>query len=176
MKPRKNPNEETFANRWSPEVMAMGFFMKPVCLIQCIDDLGLSTIEAVVLDHLFSYWFDYNKPSNVFPATTTIAKNLGLGNSTIGRHIRNLEAKGFIQREYRTGDTNIYHLMPSIQKVREHVLKTHPPQKRGGGYASLGRQPPPNLMTKEEQVTRRPNQNNLIKVGDLINERYKRYD
>ncbi|MFZ2125268.1 MAG: helix-turn-helix domain-containing protein [Candidatus Saccharimonadales bacterium] len=156
--------------------MALGFFMKPLCLIQCIDDLGLSTAEAVVLDHLFSYWYDYSKTSNVYPATATIAKNLGLGNSTVGRHIRNLEVKGFIEREYRTGDTNIYHLMPTILMVREHVLRTHPPQKRGGGYSSFGRQPPPDLMTKEEPVIRRPNQSNLKKVGDLINERYKRYD
>lgn len=173
MKPRKRYNEDTFADRWSDEVMAMGFFMKPVCLSHCLDALGLKAQEGAVLDSLFAYWYDYTKPSNVYPATATIAKQLGLANSSVGRLLRSLERKGFIEREYRTGTTNVYHLMPTILKVRDHVMSTHPAQKRGGYYSNMGRQPPPYLMSKEEPVIRRPNQNNLKKIGDILNERIR---
>lgn len=176
MKSRQNSNERIFAERWSEEVMAMGFFMKPACLIQCLDDLGLTSQESVVLDYLFSFWYDYKNRSNVYPSTAKIAKDLGLGSSTVGRHLRSLEIKGFIKREYRTGTTNIFHLTDTILTIREHVLRMHPPQKRGGGYSSLGRQPPPDLTSKEEHLIRKPNQNNLNRIADVINERYRRDD
>lgn len=173
MKPLKPPNQETYKRRWSDEVAKMGYLMKPVCLIQCLKDLDLTSQEAVMLDYLFSYWYDYTDHNNVYPATATIADHLGLGNSTVATQIRRLEKKGYLKRVPRIGNTNIYELKYTVIKIREHVLKTHPLQKRRGHSSKLGTQPPPDLNSKEETLTRTPKQNNLTRLSNIINEMYK---
>lgn len=95
--------------------------------MHCTAELGLTPAEALVLDHLFGYWFDYTKPPDVWPSENTIGNALGFVHSTAGRHVRNLETKGFLDREERSGMSNIYHLEHTIAKVREHILSTHPP-------------------------------------------------
>ena len=115
----------SFDARWSPEVGRVGFFMKPACLVRCFADFGLTKSEAIVLDLLFSYWYDYEKPPEAFPSAGTIGKALGMGYSTVGTHIRSLEMKGYIVRIERTGTSNKYDLQPTIDEVRYHVSKRH---------------------------------------------------
>lgn len=100
--------------------------MKPACLVRCFADFGLTKQEAIVLDLLFSYWYDYTAPPVAFPSAGTISKALGIGYSTVGTYIRGLEAKGFIARIERTGTSNLYDLQPTIDEVHYHVTSTHP--------------------------------------------------
>mgnify|MGYP002362561044 FL=1 len=118
----------SFDARWSAEVGKVGFLMKPACLVRCFADFGLTTTEALVLDLLFSYWYDYEKPPEAFPSSNTIARSLGIAYSTVGTHIRSLEAKGYIARIARTGTSNKYDLQPTIDEVRYHVSRRHLPE------------------------------------------------
>ena len=113
--------------RWGKEVADKGYFMKPRCLSHCAAQIGLKSAEAAVLDYLFMYWYDYDQERSIFPAHKTIAKALGLGESTIARHLCNLEAKGFLERELRLGNSNIYHLEPTLELIRKHILSGHSP-------------------------------------------------
>lgn len=136
---RKIYSDDSFARRWSDEVARMGFLMKPTCLARCTAELGLKPQEALVLDHLFSFWFDYTKPPEAWPSERSIAQKLGMGYSTVGRHMMNLDHKGFIRREEREGQSNKYHLEGTLYIVKNHVLRRHPlkdeeapPQNWGG--------------------------------------------
>ena len=122
----KNANT-VFKQRWTKEVADRGYFMKPKCLVHCAADLGLKPTEALVLDYLFMYWYDYSQERSIFPAHKTIANALGLGQSTIARHLCDLDAKGFLERELRIGNSNIYHLEPTLELIRSHVVSRHPP-------------------------------------------------
>lgn len=125
--PQKNIDSE-FANRWSLEVAARGYYMKPKCLIQCTHELGLKPSEVLILDYLFSCWYDFDNENGVFPTVNTIGTALGFKKSTTSKHIASLERKGFLIRRQRLNNSNIYVLTPTIEEIQYHIRTRHPPQ------------------------------------------------
>ncbi len=144
MKSRIHFTESKFARRWSPDVSKKGFTPIPVCFMRCFKDFGLNFQEAFILLYLLSYWFYNDNPSKIYPKKKTIAKELGMGVSSVGRHLKSLEDRDFIERESQTGSTNIYLLHGFVVQVSRHV-STHPPQKQGGVSSHSDYQPSPGM-------------------------------
>ena len=77
------------------DVMAGGFCPVPNYLITQQDKFGLNTTEMVILLNLMMHWYEPNK--DVFPATDTLAKRIGLSRRAIQLGLKSLVEKGFIE-------------------------------------------------------------------------------
>lgn len=165
--------EDSFERRWSSEVAQVGFYQKPKCFSQCLSELGLTIQEVAVLDVLFSYAFNSDELPTSYPSTTTIGDALGMAYSTVGTHIRKLEGKGFIKREYQNGTSNLYKLGGSITIIRRHIMSKHPPRFRGDTRLITRIQPYSNTRSKEEALKKNKyKKSKLTPINEILATRY----
>jgi DNA-binding transcriptional ArsR family regulator len=162
MKTRIHFSESRFARRWSPAVSKAGFTPIPTSLLRKLNEYDLTHQEFLVLMHLLSYWYYNDNPSEVFPSANTIAEALSMGRSTVGKHLKSLEDKNFIEREARIGSSNIYHLQGTVNAVFNYVTRIHPPHIRGGASSELNNPPSSKTSSIKEELLRRGFKNENI--------------
>lgn len=117
-KRQKSSTERIFG----PAVMSHGFTGVPNILVRGQKRLGLNTAQFNILIQLLSYWMDPAKPP--YPSKRNLLERLEMSETTLQKHIRALEAQGFLEREQQTtaaGDfgSNIYHLDGLVRKLKK---------------------------------------------------------
>jgi len=167
MRQSNQNNAKSFEDRWSPTVVQHGYTQVPNYMLKYQAELGLTKSELVVLLQLMAFDFGSRTAE---PAHSTLAKSIGVTASTVRHNIVSLEKKGFIKRRYRTGYSNLYSLVPTVNKLSTHSHK-HPVRKRTGGYQKPGRPPPSKLDTKEYPIKRLNKKTESIK--DILRSRYE---
>lgn len=105
-------------------VMGHGYTGVPNILVRGQKRLGLNTAQFNILVQLLSYWMDPAKPP--FPSKRNLLERLQMSETTLQKHIRDLEKQGFLEREQQTtaaGDfgSNIYHLDGLVKKLKKLV-------------------------------------------------------
>lgn len=114
-KPRRKP-----ADRWSPQVMSLGFTVVPNLLLRGQNRLGLSAEEFNVVLHLAQMWWDAGDPPH--PSKALLARRMGIKERQVQRHLASLEKKKLIQRVARhkgpkNQTSNAYLLTGLVQQM-----------------------------------------------------------
>jgi hypothetical protein len=144
-KRQKSSTEKIFGEG----VMAHGYTGLPNILVRGQARLGLNPVQFNILVQLLSYWIDPHRPP--YPPKRYLRQRMGISESTLKKHIRELEQAGFIERVQQTtaaGDfgSNIYRmdglvnkltkLVPHFDQEREEReesrRKTETPRSRSG--------------------------------------------
>jgi predicted transcriptional regulator len=107
--------------KWGRQVMDQGFCILPSLLFRAQSRLGLKAAHlALILQLAEFWWYDDNLP---WPKKETIAQRMGLKEKQIQRIARDLEQRGYIQRNSRMtphGQTsNSYDLSGLVKKLKE---------------------------------------------------------
>lgn len=106
-------SSRTFGKRWKhKELFVKGFVAVPNLFLQHYSHLKpypLTGGEALFCLHLMEFKWDANAP---FPGYAVIADRMGVSDKMARRHARNLEAKKYMRREFRVGQTNRFDLTP----------------------------------------------------------------
>lgn len=157
----------SFSDKWPPGITKKGFIQIPNCIIACRANLNLSSSELAILLQLCIY--DYGS-KKVWPSHSTLAKQAGLGLSTVRNHIVSLESKGFIKRQYRSGTSNVYDLLPLLNKLKNHSCY-YPARKELPPYLEISRPPPQKTSTKEELLKRI--NNNTEPIENILRRKYE---
>lgn len=161
-KRQKSSTERIFG----PAVMSHGFTGVPNILVRGQKRLGLNTAQFNILVQLLSYWMDPAKPP--FPSKRKLLERLEMSETTLQKHIRDLEKQGFLEREQQTtaaGDfgSNIYHLDGLVRKLKKLAPdfdderaereaareKTERPNARANARAAAARQRPTAAKTED---------------------------
>ena len=112
----------TYADRWKyPDILKPGYLVVPTVFLRNYSRLKphrLTHAEAVLVLHLMEFKWDSSAP---FPSYDTLAKRMGISTKTVRRHAHNLEAKGFLKRVIRAGNTNRFELAPLFDKLLQVV-------------------------------------------------------
>lgn len=85
-----------------------GFVLTPNCVRRCI---RVPQEEKLVLFEIYSHF--NNDKGYAFPTQQTLALYLGISASTVSKHLKSLEQKGFIRSKGGKGRAKIY--IPSFQ-------------------------------------------------------------
>src|SRR5438874_9524776 len=88
-------NEE----KWSKTLMEAGWTVLPSMILEKQHALGLDAIDINIIAHLSIYW--WKKANLPHPSVATIATAIGVKPRTIQKHIKAMEASGFITRHER---------------------------------------------------------------------------
>jgi hypothetical protein len=75
--------------------------------------------------------FAYDKKS-AWPGHEKLSQQGGMSVSTVRHNLVSLEKKAFLKRVYRNGTSNKYDLIPTIERLRNHVC--HPAKKQTPHY------------------------------------------
>ena len=101
--------------RWSGEIIKDGWAVVPVRFLKCYSrGLGLKPTQAMLVLHLMACKWDDRSP---FPSVARLAAETGLSGGQVRAHIRELERKGILQRNYRTGQTTEFDMTGLIEKL-----------------------------------------------------------
>lgn len=100
-KPKKLATAENKAieQRWGKDLVAAGWTAIPNAIFECSQQLGLKTLDVVIIVHLAGYW--WHAGNDPFPTKQTLATKIGVEPRTIQRAIAALEKKGYITRHAR---------------------------------------------------------------------------
>ena len=104
------------SERWSGALASGGWTPVPDFFLANYHRLGVSPIEAMTVLHLISHKWGADAP---FPSVATIAQRMGLKASSVRAHLRQLEKKGVLKRQYRVGTTNRFDLAGLFKKLEE---------------------------------------------------------
>ncbi len=104
--------------------MSHGFTGIPNIMVRAQARLGLNPTQFNILIQLLSYYMDPDRPP--FPPKRDLLKRMSISESTLKKHVQELEQAGFIRREQQVtsaGDfgSNIYHLKGLIKKLQKLV-------------------------------------------------------
>lgn len=160
-------SEKSFRAQWSESLTKHGFTQISNVFLTNYHNLGISTGESLFIIHCFKFKWGIKKP---FPSFRTISKEMGKNRCAVQRYARNLETKGFIQRNSRQGMSNQIDLSPLIRQLETICSNLHKDvvQKSLGPYS--------NLHTKEDEL--RKTNNNIKNYGiestkEIINRKYR---
>lgn len=115
-------NEE----KWTKPLMNAGWTAIPSVILEKQHALGLDPIDMNIIAHLTIYW--WKKGSLPHPSVATIAKAIGVKPRTVQKHIKAMEASGFIKRierrrEGQSNATNLYSLDGLIKAVTPYAIE-----------------------------------------------------
>jgi DNA-binding MarR family transcriptional regulator len=112
----------SFAKRWKHhELFARGFVAVPTLFLHHYAHLkphALSTGEAMFVLHLMEFKWTEDAP---FPGYATLAHRMGISDKMARRHAQSLEAKKYLRREFRKGQTNRFDLTPLFDALLRAV-------------------------------------------------------
>ena len=108
-------------DKWSPQVMKLGFTPLPNLLLRAQGKLKLSPVMLNVLVQLAEHWWEADK--NPFPAKDRIATRMGKSPRQVQRYITQLEKGGFVARIQRFSGrkaqtSNEYSLAGLVAKLK----------------------------------------------------------
>jgi len=133
--------------KWGKTVIQLGFSILPSLIFRAQARLGLNPTQLAILLQLADYWWDRQR--HPYPSKNTLSERLGLGPRQIQRHIAELEAAGFVQRNERTAKhrgklSNEYDLSGLVEKLKKlepEFLQADEAKRqvsRRGGLAKTG--------------------------------------
>ena len=100
----------SLAARWgSLRLFDEGFVGVPASLVTRYAKLGLSAGEFVFVLELMVFKWNEQAP---FPSYHTLAHRMGVTTEMTRRHAKSLESKGMLKRLRRTGQSNVFDLLP----------------------------------------------------------------
>lgn len=111
--------ERSFRARWGSTLSARGVTPIANLFLDNYIKMGLNAMEAMFIIHLFSYKWTVDAP---FPSLITISTKMGKSVDTVRRICRELEEKGFLKRNLRTGQTSTYDLNVLIKRIEDFIL------------------------------------------------------
>ncbi len=127
--PKRKNEKFSLANRWSdalaaPAALAAAGGYVPV-LRSFLQNYAtmyppITTPEAMLVLHLMSYKWSVEAP---FPAYKTLARLMGCSPKMVRRHAKALESVGYLRREKRVGQTNLFHLGGLFHALEQHLDK-----------------------------------------------------
>ena len=115
----------SFEKRWAEELKSDGFvpvstfFLENYHRLQPYD---LTYGEAMFVVHIMQHKWDENAP---FPAYKTISQRMHVSAKSARRWAASLEKKGYLTRQMRVGQTNLFHLkglmtaLVELKSIRE---------------------------------------------------------
>jgi predicted transcriptional regulator len=118
---RLKRNEE----KWTPTLMEAGWTVLPSIILEKQHALGLDAIDINILMQLARYWWFSDNPPH--PSKRTIAQAVGISESTVRKRIKQMEADGFIKRNFRFNpkyggqETNTYTFDGLIKEATPHA-------------------------------------------------------
>ena len=110
-----------------------GFAPIPKCLITCMSDLGLKAQEAVVLFNIIEKC--WKAGDKAWPSVGYLATNVGRKDSATRAITSRLAKKGFLHKEQRFNNTNLYDLEPLAKKLAIHMSKCRHTARKSEGYS-----------------------------------------
>jgi hypothetical protein len=107
-------------DKWSPQVMKLGFTPLPNLLLRAQGKLKLSPVMLNVLVQLAEHWWEADK--DPYPAKDRIAGRMGKSSRQVQRYITKLEKDGFVKRIERFSGkkqtSNAYSLAGLVTKLK----------------------------------------------------------
>lgn len=91
--------EKPIEERWGKDLTASGWTAIPNALFVYSQDLGIDSLDIVIILHLAKFW--WRKGNDPHPSKKTLAKMIGVDARTIQRRIAILESKHYIERTAR---------------------------------------------------------------------------
>lgn len=119
-----------FDQRWTPALRRFGHVQVSTFFLEHYHELQpypLTYGEAMFVVHLMQYKWGASAP---FPAYATIARRMHVSVKTARRFAASLQAKKYLRREFRTGETNVFHLDKLMIALAELVAAPAPKPKR----------------------------------------------
>ena len=117
-----------FTKRWGKaRLFTKGFLPVPTLFLQQYAHLDppLNGGEALFVLQLMDFKWDSDPP---FPSYETLAQRMGISDKMARTHAKNLERKGYIRRQGRSGRTNCFDLEPLLNALDRKVpSKRKPP-------------------------------------------------
>lgn len=117
----------SFIKRWKHQsLFARGFLVVPTLFLHHYAHLKphpLTPGEALFVLHLMEFKWDAKHP---FPGYKTLAARMGLSDKMVRRYAQGLEAKKYLRRVMRVGQTNRFDLTPlfdALSKAVEQVQR-----------------------------------------------------
>ena len=139
------PKPRSFAARWGhPELFDRGFVVTPTLFLQYYARLKpypLTGGEALFVIHLMEFKWDAAAP---FPGYKILAERMGVSDKMARRYAQSLEAKGYLRRQVRTGQTNLFDLTPLFDALLKMMqtaglLPSSPPKGISAGEERRGK-------------------------------------
>lgn len=127
---KKTSGAFSLSKRWHPALAADGFTPISTYFLENYHRLkpyDLTHGEAMFVIHLMQYKWNEQAP---FPAYKTIAERMHVSEKTARRYAVSLDKKGYLRREFRIGNTNLFHLRGLIDALVEHKKAQKNPSKR----------------------------------------------
>lgn len=125
--------KRSFAARWGhAELFDRGFVVTPTFFLQYYARLKpypLTGGEALFVIHMMEFKWDSAAP---FPGYKTLAERMGVSDKMTRRHAQTLQAKGYLLRKVRTGQTNLFDLTPLFDALFKmmNMVGLVPPSSR----------------------------------------------
>jgi DNA-binding MarR family transcriptional regulator len=129
--------DRSFIARWQhEELFKNGFVAVPVLFLQLYARLKphpLTAGEALFTLELMSFKWGSDAP---FPSYERIAKRMGVTTKAARRYAKDMEAKGYLQREKRIGLTNRFDLTGLFDALLKAAERAEAEQasKEGNGH------------------------------------------
>lgn len=95
-KKQKEEADQAIEKRWGKALTSAGWTAIPNILFERGQELGLKTLDIVIILHLAGYW--WKAGNDPYPSKETLAKAIGVEPRTVQRRIAAMEEKKFIQR------------------------------------------------------------------------------
>ena len=112
----------SFIKRWKHQnLFARGFLVVPTLYLHhyaTLKPYPLTPGEALFVLHLMEFKWDAKHP---FPGYKTLAARMGLSDKMVRRYAQSLEAKKYLRREMRVGQTNRFDLTPLFDALSKAV-------------------------------------------------------
>ncbi|WP_158898445.1 helix-turn-helix domain-containing protein [Burkholderia sp. L27(2015)] len=114
------PIQEKFGDALLP-----GFTVVPSILLREQHSLRLNDGEMLVAMHLLLAWWE--KDRLPYTKSATIAKRMGVTARTVQRHMKGLEAKGYLLKviDPQDSDKTAFDLAPLVNRLQELGRKAH---------------------------------------------------
>ena len=118
-RPKAKADGRQVADRWTGMLATGGWTPVPDHFLANYHRLNITPTEAMVIVHLVSFKWSDAAP---FPSLRTIATRMGLTPPSVRTHVRKLEKRGFLKRQYRTGSTSRFHLRGLFDQLEALVV------------------------------------------------------
>lgn len=106
---------EQLSEKWGVDIINGGWSAIPNALLKHQNELGIDSVELVVLMNLIRFWWERERPP--FPSPAKIAAEMGVSNRTVHRKLKSLEDKGFLKRGQTKAGTTFYSLEGLVQRL-----------------------------------------------------------
>ena len=122
---RTEGQNHSYADRWKHEgLFRQGYLAVPTTFLRLYAELkpySLTSGEALFVLHLMAFKWGEDAP---YPSYKTLAKRMGVSTKMVRRYAQSLEAKGYLGRRVRRGETNRFDLNRLFDRLNETLVES----------------------------------------------------